>query len=80
MTGLKRDRASIEKQLATRKKRYGLGRGEHYLGSQAKKVRCNETGDIFASIQEANRWRGTTKVGECCRGKRAHAGVHPITG
>lgn len=80
LTGLKRDRASIEKQLATRKKRYGSGRGEHYLGSQAKKVKCNETGDIFASIQEANRWCGTSKVGDCCQGKRAHAGTHPITG
>lgn len=80
LTGLKRDKVSIEKQLATRKERYGSGRGEHYLGSQAKKVRCNETGDIFASIEEAKRWCGSSKVGECCRGLRAHAGKHPITG
>ena len=80
LTGLKRSRISIDKQMATKHKRYGSGRGEKFLGNQAKKVKCNETGDIFASIQEANRWCRTTKVGECCLGKREHAGTHPITG
>jgi hypothetical protein len=45
----------------------------------SKKVQCVETGDIFGSIAEANRWSNTTKVGECCRGKRDHAGTHPET-
>lgn len=80
LTGLKRNKASIAKQLRTKQQRYGSGRGIHYLGSQARKVKCNETGDIFASIQEANRWSGTTKVGMCCSGQRKHAGTHPITG
>lgn len=80
LTGLKRDRKSIEKQMVTKHKRYGSGRGAHYLGTQAKKVKCNETGDVFASIQEANRWSNTSKVGECCKGNRVHAGTHPLTG
>ena len=45
----------------------------------SKKVRCIETGDIFGSIQEAERWCGSTKVGEVCRKKREHAGHHPET-
>lgn len=49
--------------------------GEDNVNS--KKVRCIETGDIFGSISEACRWCNSTKVGECCRGKRNHAGVHP---
>lgn len=80
LTGLKRNQASIDKQLQTKKDRYGSGRGEKYLGSQAKKVKCNETNDVFASIQEACRWCNSSKVGNCCRGERAHAGTHPITG
>jgi ribosomal protein L9 len=79
LTGIKRQKSSIEKQMRTKHKRYGSGRGVKYLGSNSKKVKCNETGDIFASISEANRWANTCKVGECCNGKRAHAGTHPIT-
>lgn len=79
LTGLKRKRKSIEKQMETKQQRYGSGRGVNYLASNAKKVKCNETGDIFASIAEANRWANTCKVGECCNGHRAHAGIHPIT-
>ena len=79
LTGLKRNRKSIEKQMATKNARYGNGRGKNYLGTAAKKVRCNETGDVFLSIAEANRWAETSKVGECCNGHRAHAGRHPVT-
>ena len=46
----------------------------------SKSVRCIQTGDIFGSIAEAERWCDSTKVGECCRGNRKHAGVHPDTG
>ena len=46
----------------------------------SKKVRCIETGDIFGSIGEAERWCSSSKVGECCRGHRKHAGRHPIDG
>lgn len=79
LTGIKRSQKSIDKQLKTKKERYGSGRGEKYRGTTAKKVKCNETGDVFASILEASRWCGSSKVGECCRGLRTHAGRHPIT-
>lgn len=80
LTGIKRNPASIKKQMDTKKERYGSGRGVNYNGSQAKKVRCNETGDIFATIAEACRWCGSSKVSQCCKGERKHAGTHPITG
>lgn len=81
LTGIKRNKNSIEKQMNTKKIRYGSGRGVNYPGATniSLKVKCNETGDIFASIEEAKRWCGSSKVGECCRGNRAHAGKHPIT-
>lgn len=43
----------------------------------SKKVRCKETGDVFGSIAEANRWSGTSHVGSCCKHKRNTAGTHP---
>ena len=46
----------------------------------SKKVKCIETGDIFGSITQAERWCDSVKVGECCRGKRKKAGKHPQTG
>ena len=46
----------------------------------AKKVRCIETGDVFGSITQAERWCNSAKVGECCRGERKKAGKHPQTG
>lgn len=46
----------------------------------SKKVQCIETGDVFGSAAEANRWANTTKVQMVCRGERRHAGVHPETG
>ena len=49
-------------------------------GTYGKKVRCLNTDDIFQSIAEAERWCDSVKVGECCQGKRAHAGTHPKTG
>ena len=79
LTGIKRKQESIEKQMATKKERYGSGRGIHYLGN-SKKVICNETGDIFASLKEAERWSGSTKICDCCKGNRKTAGKHPITG
>ena len=46
----------------------------------SRKVRCKETGDVFASITSAEYWADSTKVGNCCRGQRQHAGTNPITG
>ncbi len=51
--------------------------GENRYNS--KKVKCIETNDIFGSICQAERWCNSTKVGECCRGERKHAGFHPKT-
>ena len=80
LIGIKRSNDSIKKQMETKKQRYGSNRGIHYLGTNSKKVRCKETGDIFASIEEAKRWCGSVKVGECCRGHRNFAGTHPSLG
>ena len=49
-------------------------------GTYGRKVKCLTTGDIFQSISEAERWSGSVKVGECCRGQRNYAGSHPQTG
>ena len=65
--------------MITKKQRYSNGKGINYHG-YTKKVKCNETGDVFISIAEAIRWCGSQKVGECCSGNRAHAGKHPLTG
>lgn len=57
---------------------------EGHFGNQStgftRKVRCIETGDVFGAIAEAERWCASSKVGECCRGLRKHAGVHPEKG
>lgn len=81
LTGIKRAPQSIEKQLQTKQERYGNQKGINYPGhdSISKKVKCNETQDVFASISEAERWCNSTKVGECCQGYRQHAGRHPVT-
>lgn len=66
-----------QKSLQNRKN-IPLKTGEEHHCS--KKVRCKETNDIFPSISSAELWCNSTKVGDCCRGKRLHAGFHPITG
>ena len=71
---------SIKKQLQTKQEKYGSARGIHSYTKTNKKVKCKETGDIFANISEAERWCNSCKVGECCRGNRKHAGRHPIDG
>ena len=79
LTGIKRNQNSIDKQMQTKKDRYGSQRGVHAYATSGKKVLCKETGDVFASISEAERWSRSCKVGECCHGKRQHAGTHPET-
>lgn len=79
LTGITRSSKSIEKQMKTKKERYGSQRGIHSYNNIGKKVQCVETGDIFANISEAERWCKSQKVGECCRGHRQHAGRHPET-
>ena len=50
--------------------------------SQARKVRCVTTGEIFNTITEAKRKYNSAgyHIPECCRGERKSAGKHPITG
>lgn len=80
LKGIPKTAASINKQLETKQRRYGSQRGVSAYVTSGKKVRCKETGDIFANISEANRWSHTSKVGDCCNGYRDHAGKHPETG
>lgn len=73
--GIQRGPLHFEKmtEWANKNKKFGQ---ELY---NSKKVKCLETGDIFGSIQEAERWAGSTKVREACEGIRKHAGHHPET-
>lgn len=46
------------------------------------KIKCNETGEIFNSLDAASKYAGlasSSSISLCCRGKRKHAGRHPIT-
>lgn len=80
ITGIKRNPESIKKQLKTKYNRYHNLAGQNNITSiRTKRVRCKETGDVFASISEANNWANTSKVGLCCNGLRQHAGRHPLT-
>lgn len=78
LIGITRSKETIEKQMKTKEERYGNGKGKNFNGF-TRKVKCNETGDVFLSIKEAERWCGSSKVQLCCKGERLHAGVHPIT-
>lgn len=79
LKGVPKKQESIEKQLKTKQQRCGSQRGVSAYVTNGRKVKCKETGDIFANISEANRWSHTSKVGECCNGNRKHAGHHPDT-
>ena len=80
LTGIKRSPSSINKQIQTKILNSGFSNGYDPISTKtAKKVRCKETGDIFGSISEACNWSNTTKVCDCCNGKRKHAGRHPET-
>lgn len=50
--------------------------------SQARKIKCLTTNEIFTTIKEACEKYNINKghVCECCQGKRKSAGKHPITG
>lgn len=50
--------------------------------SQAKRVKCVNTGEIFDSISAAGRWCGVKKstIQNMLKGKAKHAGIHPVTG
>ena len=80
LIGKTKDKQAIIKQLQTKQERYGSQRGITAYVTSGIKVRCKETNDVFANISEANRWSHTNKVGECCKGLREHAGIHPLTG
>lgn len=81
LTGIPKKQESIDKQIQTKIKHSGFSNGiDPILMKSAKKVRCKETGDVFGTISEAVNWCHSTKVYDCCKGKRAHAGKHPKTG
>lgn len=51
-------------------------------GPNAKKILCVTTGEIFNSMEEAQKWSGLkSKSGIClvCQGKRKYAGKYPNT-
>lgn len=55
--------------------------GENH--SRSKPVICIETQQIFANARKASEWAikaNPQNIGKCCKGERAHAGTHPITG
>lgn len=53
-----------------------MTRGENKSRSWSKRVVCNETGEIFNSIQECSDKMGLKKARICnvCKGKRNHTG------
>ena len=63
-------------EWANKNKKFGID------NKNSKRVKCKETGDIFGSLQEAERWSGAGhgKITMYCQGQRNHAGTHPITG
>lgn len=56
-----------------------MERAKTRTGTTGRKVRCKETGDVFQSCAEAERWSGSSKIAQCCIGERQHAGKHPVT-
>ena len=47
-----------------------------------KKVLCINTGEIFNSIEDAEKWCGLkplSNIGRVCKGERKSAGKHPLT-
>lgn len=73
--GLQRGPHNFEKMTQWANENKKFGQGVH----NSRKVKCLETEDVFGSIQEAERWSGSTKVRDVCEGTRQHAGRHPIT-
>lgn len=50
--------------------------------ANGKLVKCLETNTIFSSCEEASKFAGLANgshINDCCNGKRASAGKHPIT-
>lgn len=52
---------------------------------RAKKVICEQTGEVFGSIIDAAKWANNGKttikahISAVCKGTRKHAGKHPVT-
>lgn len=53
-----------------------------YKHSQARKIKCLTTNEIFTTMKEAHEKYNINEghICECCQGKRKSAGKHPITG
>lgn len=53
-----------------------------YINDRARKVKCLNTGQVFPTLTSACEWcnlRGVSNIMDCCKGKRKHAGRHPVT-
>ena len=71
--------------------RTGNNNGKSNLGKfgsdahRAKKIICEQTGEVFGSIIEAAKWANNgspsikSHISAVCKGKRKHAGKHPET-
>ena len=62
----------------------GKRKQRHTGKNRRVKVKCINTGDVFASVGDANLWCGLKKdsglIGMVCKGKRNTTGKHPTTG
>lgn len=56
-----------------------LRKTSHYR-KNAKKVKCIETGFIFGTIADANRWANTSHIVDVLLKRRNFAGRNPLTG
>lgn len=61
-------------------KKYNIHKNRNnYKGK--KKVKCLNTGELFSSVKNAQKWAlESTNIAMCCRGERKSAGKHPVTG
>lgn len=51
--------------------------------ARSKPVICVTTGEVFPNARQASLWAqkaNPQNIGKCCKGERAHAGIHPETG
>ena len=80
-------------KLSNTRKERGLSKGEknpfygeHLWGSSnrnAKKVICLNTGQVFDTIQDAQKWAGQridSGISKCCHKRQKTSGKHPVTG
>ena len=89
---MKQEKRELMIKLNKTLDRSGNNNGKSNLGKfgaeahRARKVICEQTGEIFGSIIDAAKWANNGKttikahISAVCKGKRKHAGKHPETG